>query len=216
MSLNFIWEDCGCVDVKSEDLPIKCVRDNHEELVRYKAYNFCAPSYPFALDSKVRGFFILWANARKSEEKKMSEANNKNTGKKGKGLLILGISILAVLIGLFLILFSVFGPKTTEGSKNVTLSVVGESGDATSYEAKTDALVLQDLMDELKEDGFTYSGNESEYGLMVDTINGVRADYTLDGAYWSFYVNDAYCNYGIAEQPVNDGDAFSIVYTPAQ
>lgn len=146
----------------------------------------------------------------------MSEANNKNTGKKRKGLLILGISALAVLIGLFLILFSVFGPKTTEGSKKVTLSVVSESGDATDYEAKTDALVLQELMDELEDDGFTYGGAESEYGLMVDTINGVRADYTLDGAYWSFYVNDAYCNYGISEQPVNDGDAFSIVYTPAQ
>ena len=146
----------------------------------------------------------------------MSEANNTNTKKKGKGLLILGISILAVLIGLFVILFALFGPKTTEGSKSVTLSVVSESGDSTAYETKTDALVLQELMDELKDEGFIYGGAESEYGLMVDTINGVRADYTLDGAYWSFYVNDSYCNYGISEQPVNDGDAFSIVYTPAQ
>ena len=146
----------------------------------------------------------------------MSEANNTNTKKKGKGLLILGISILAVLIGLFIILFALFGPKTAEGSKNVTLSVVSESGDSTTYETKTDALVLQELMDELKDEGFTYGGAESEYGLMVDTINGVRADYTLDGAYWSFYVNDGYSNYGISEQPVNDGDAFSIVYTPAQ
>ena len=146
----------------------------------------------------------------------MSEANNTNTKKKGKGLLILGIIILAVLIGLFVILFALFGPKTTEGSKSVTLSVVSESGDSTAYETKTDALVLQELMDELKDEGFTYGGTESEYGLMVDTINGVRADYTLDGAYWSFYVNDGYSNYGISEQPVNDGDAFSIVYTPAQ
>lgn len=146
----------------------------------------------------------------------MSEANNTNTKKKGKGLLILGISILAVLIGLFIILFALFGPKTAEGSKNVTLSVVSESGDSTTYETKTDALVLQELMDELKDEGFTYGGAESEYGLMVDTINGVRADYTLDGAYWSFYVNDGYSTYGIAEQPVNNGDTFSIIYTPAQ
>ena len=146
----------------------------------------------------------------------MSEANNTNTKKKGKGFLILGISILAVLIGLFVILFALFGPKTTEGSKNVTLSVVDDGGNSTDYETQTDALVLQELMDELKEEGFTYGGAEGEYGLMVDTINGVRADYTLDGAYWSFYVNDAYCNYGISEQPVNDGDAFSIIYTHAQ
>ena len=78
----------------------------------------------------------------------MSEANNTNTKKNGKGLWILGISILAVLIGLFVILFALFGPKTAEGSKNVTLSVVSENGDSTAYETKTDALVLQELMDE--------------------------------------------------------------------
>ena len=146
----------------------------------------------------------------------MSEANNQTTKKKGMGNLILGISILVVLIGLFVALWFVFGPKTTEGTKEVSLSVVYEDKTTKDYNTKTDALVLQDLMDELKDDGFSYGGNESDYGLMVDTINGIRADYTLDGAYWSFYVNDEYCNYGISEQPVNDGDAFAIVYTPAQ
>lgn len=146
----------------------------------------------------------------------MSEANNTNTPKKSRGKLIAGICALVVLVGLFITMFAIFGPKTTEGSKNVTLSVINETGETTSYAAKTDALVLQELMEELKSDGFSYSGTESEYGLMIDTVNGVRADYTLDGAYWSFYVNDAYCNYGISEQPVNDGDSFSIIYTPAQ
>ena len=143
----------------------------------------------------------------------MSEAN---TSKKGFGMIIACLSGLAVLIGLFLIMWSMYSAKPTVGTKNVSLTVVTADGIKTTYKSQTDALVLQDLMDELKEDGFTYGGAESEYGLMVDTINGVRADYTLDGAYWSFYVNDAYCNYGISEQPVNDGDAFSIVYTPAQ
>lgn len=146
----------------------------------------------------------------------MSEANSQNTTKKSKGKLIALICALVVLVGAFIALWVVFGPKTTEGSKDVSLSVVGETGETTSYEAKTDALVLKELMDELEDDGFTYGGTDSEYGIMVDTINGVRADYTLDGAYWSFYVNNEYCNYGISEQPVNDGDSFSIVYTPAQ
>lgn len=146
----------------------------------------------------------------------MSEANNPNVQKKGKGKLIVGICSLVVLLGLFLVMWSVFGPKTTEGSKDVSLSVVMEDGETTTYSSKTDALVLKEFMDELSDDGLTYGGSESEYGLMVDTVNGVRADYTLDGAYWSFYVNDEYCNYGVSEQPVNDGDNFSIVYTKAQ
>lgn len=146
----------------------------------------------------------------------MSETNNTNTKKKDTLKLVLGISAFVVLIGLFVVLWTVFGPKATEGSKTVTLAVIAEDGSETSYDAKTDALVLKELMDELKDEGFSYGGSESKYGLMIDTINGIRADYTLDGAYWSFYVNDEYCNYGISEQPVNDGDDFSIVYTPAQ
>ncbi len=138
--------------------------------------------------------------------------NKKSTGEK----IFLGVAILAVVAGLFCIMFSMYGAKTTEGSKNVTLSVVNANEETTTYEAKTDALYLQELMDELKDDGLTYGGTESEYGLMIDTVNGLRADYTLDGAYWSFYVNDEYCNYGISKQPVNDGDSFSIIYTPAQ
>ncbi|MBR3807969.1 MAG: DUF4430 domain-containing protein [Lachnospiraceae bacterium] len=145
----------------------------------------------------------------------MSEANNQTTKKKGMGKLILGISLLLVLVGLFVVLWTVFGPKTTEGTKEVSLSVVEEDGKTTTYKTKTDALVLQDLMDELKDEGFTYDGNESEFGLMIDTINGIRADYTLDGAYWSFHVNGDYCNFGISQQPVNDGDKFEIICTPA-
>ena len=48
---------------------------------------------------------------------------------------------------------------------------------------------------------------------MINTVNGETADFNTDGAYWSFYVNGEYCNYGISEQPVEDGDAFQIIYT---
>ena len=146
----------------------------------------------------------------------MSNTNEQTTKKKGNGKLIFGIGAFVVLIGLFVALWVFFGPKTTEGSKTVSLTVVDMDVKETNYNIKTDALVLKELMDQLEKDGFSYGGSESEYGLMVDTINGVRADYTLDGAYWSFYVNDEYCNYGVSEQPVNDGDSFEIVYTPAQ
>ncbi len=153
----------------------------------------------------------------------MSEANNTTITncnivavKNGKGQIIAAIIALVLVIAAFVGLWIFFGPKTTEGSKAVTLSVVDADGSVTTYNVKTEALYLQNLMDELKAEGFTYGGTEGPYGLMIDTINGVRADYTLDGAYWSFYVNDEYAMYGISEQPVNDGDDFDIVYTPAE
>ncbi|MBR6381239.1 MAG: DUF4430 domain-containing protein, partial [Lachnospiraceae bacterium] len=44
---------------------------------------------------------------------------------------------------------------------------------------------------------------------------GEQAIYAVDNAYWAFYVNDEYCQYGIDSQPVADGDAFKIVYESA-
>lgn len=130
------------------------------------------------------------------------------TSKKKK---ILGISLLVVLIIGMLAAFFIFREKAVEGSKNVTIQVVNSNGETKSYELKTDAMYLKQAMEEAK--GLTFSGTEGQYGLMIEVVNGERAVFTENGAYWSFYVNDAYCNYGIAEQPVEDKDVFKIVYT---
>ncbi len=129
---------------------------------------------------------------------------------------LLGVISLVVVVAVMGILYSVYREKPVEGSKSITIEVVNKAQESVIYELHTDAEFFRQAMEEAEADGFTFSGTESEYGMMIDTINGERADYTLDAAYWSFYVNDEYCNYGIDTQPVIDGDAFEIVYTPAQ
>ncbi len=128
---------------------------------------------------------------------------------KGKIGLALGalIAVVAILIGVY----AAFGAKPVAGSKDITIEVVNKAAESTVYELSTDAEFLRQAMDEAE--GLTYDGTESEYGLMVSTVNGEVADYSVDCSYWSFYVNDEYCNYGIDTQPVMDRDAFSIVYT---
>lgn len=124
---------------------------------------------------------------------------------------VLGIVLIVVLIIAFAGIYMAFREKPVEGSKSVTIEVINSAEESTKYELKTDAQFLQQAMDEA--DGLTYEGTDSEYGLMINTINGETADFAANGAYWSFYVNGEYCNYGIAEQPVEDGDAFQIIYT---
>ena len=104
-------------------------------------------------------------------------------------------------------------PETSKGAKEVEITVVSKEGEKTEYQINTDAEYLQQAMDEAKEEGLTYSGTDGDYGLMVDTVNDEKAVFEEDGAYWGFFVNGEYCNYGIAEQPVADGDEFEIVYT---
>ena len=133
---------------------------------------------------------------------------------KNKKKVILGSMLLVVLIAAMVLIWTNFREKPVEGSKAITIEVVDSKGESEKYELKTDAKFLQQAMDEAKQDGLTYEAEEGPYGLMITTVNEERAVYE-ERAYWSFYVNEEYCNYGVSEQPVEDGDAFEIVYTKA-
>ena len=119
------------------------------------------------------------------EQKKVSK------GKIGLAVVAL-VAVVAILVGVY-------------------SEVVNKASESTVYELSTDAEYLRQAMEEA--DGLTFEGTESEYGLMISAINGEVADFSVDGGYWSFYVNEEYCNYGIDTQPVTDWDAFKIVYT---
>lgn len=126
--------------------------------------------------------------------------------KKWLGLVILVVAIIAMAA-----IYFVAKPGTQAGGKNITISVISADESTKDYSVSTDAEYLRQAMEEA--DGLEFSGDESEYGLMVTEINGEVADYNVDGAYWAFYINDNYCDYGVDSQPIADGDAFSIVYT---
>lgn len=127
---------------------------------------------------------------------------------------ILSVAVVAVLVVALALVYVAYSEKAVDGSKSITIEVVMADETSTVYELDTDAQYLIEAMNEA--DGLTFEGEEGIYGMSVSTVNGIRADYTLDGAYWGFYVNDEYCNYGVSQQPVEDGDVFSIVYTLAQ
>lgn len=131
----------------------------------------------------------------------------KKTDKK----LIVGVAVLALLVALFAAMFFLFRPKAVQGAKSITIEVVDNNADSIVYEVHTDAEYLRQAMEEAE--GLEFSGTESEYGMMVETVNGVTADWNVDQSYWGFFVNGEYCNYGIDTQPVADGDAFRIVYS---
>ncbi|WP_310605331.1 DUF4430 domain-containing protein [Anaerosporobacter sp.] len=124
--------------------------------------------------------------------------------------IIIGIIILAVLIAGALYAYKTFSPKPVEGSKSITVAVIDDKGERTTYTHKTDAEFLRTALEEIKD--LKIEGEESDYGLYVKTINGVTADYNVNGAFWSFSVNGESCNNGIDTQPVYDNDSFEISY----
>ena len=127
---------------------------------------------------------------------------------------IWGAGLLVVLIAAFAIVYGVFREKPVEGSKEITIEVVNQAEESEVYELKTDVEFLRQAMEEAE--GLEFSGQESEYGMMVEVVNGEAAVYDKDRAFWSFMVNGELCNNGIDTQPVEDGDEFQIVYTEAE
>ena len=124
---------------------------------------------------------------------------------------LLGIVVLVVLIAAMAVLYGKFKEKPVEGSKSITIEVVNSKEESKVYEMKTDAEFLKQAMEEAE--GLTFDGEETEFGFSVYTVNDETVDFNVDASYWAFYVNGDYCNYGVSEQPVEDGDAFVIAYT---
>lgn len=124
---------------------------------------------------------------------------------------LLGLGALIIIIAAFALIYGKFSEKPVEGNKSITIEVINSKEESKMYDLKTDAEFLQQAMDEAE--GLEYVGEEGPYGIQVNSVNGEEAIYETDAAYWGFFVNGEYCNYGISEQPVEDGDAFQIVYT---
>lgn len=139
--------------------------------------------------------------------------NETKTKSKGPLIGILTAVILAAAVLCFFLIYRQFGAKPTAGAKHITLEVVDQNGEKTTYDVHTDAEFLKQVMDETE--GFEYWGTEGDYGIMVESINGIQAIYDQDNAYWSLYVNGEYGNYGADSQPVVDGDTYTWQYEDA-
>ena len=141
----------------------------------------------------------------------MEKTNNK------KRILLGGIILVALLAILGTVYFK-FGPKVFAGKKEIVIEVVNSEGQSTEYQLKTNEEYLKQAMEELaKEDSsFSFSGTDSEYGLMIEEINGQRAVFAEDNAYWALYVNGDYGQYGADQQVVADGDVYSWKYEVSQ
>lgn len=142
------------------------------------------------------------------------EATTKNPKKKRRSSPLLGACAAAAVLALLLLIYMLSKPVPMAGSKSISISVVYQDGSLDSYSITTDARYLIDAADQIPE--LTIEGTTTEeFGLMMITVNGIRADYQTDGAYWALLLNEEPCNYGISQQPIKDGEAYRIVYTPA-
>lgn len=95
-----------------------------------------------------------------------------------------------------------------EGSKTVKVVVEAEDKKVT-FTIATDREMLGDAL----LDNELIAGEESEYGLYVKEVNGMKADYDADKAYWGFFKDGEYMMTGIDLTEFADGEQYELVYT---
>ena len=127
---------------------------------------------------------------------------------KNKKIIIAVVAIVAV-IAVFLGVYFATRPDTSEGAKTITVEVVHSDESSKTFTYHTDAEYLGEV---LLDEGLI-EGENGDYGLYVTVVDGEEAVYEEDGAYWAFYQGGEYAMQGVDQTPVNDGDAFSLVYT---
>jgi len=98
-----------------------------------------------------------------------------------------------------------------EGSKSFRVYVLPMHGDAKVYTVHSDHIYLGDALLELG----LIEGEESSMGLMVSVVDGIRADYELDGAWWRFAVNWEDALIGVSQVTIEEGATYIFEYTPA-
>lgn len=98
------------------------------------------------------------------------------------------------------------GETIGEGAKTFPLEITDKDGNTVHVTVNTDeetvgaALVALNLVE----------GEDSDFGLYVKTVNGITADYDVDGTYWAFYINGEYAMTGVDQTPIADGETYTL------
>ncbi len=92
-----------------------------------------------------------------------------------------------------------------EGAVSFTFEVVDAEKNAIYFTINTDKATVGEALQDVE----LVSGDESEYGLYVKTVNGITADYDVDKTYWAFYIDGEYASTGVSSTAVEAGKTYS-------
>ena len=99
------------------------------------------------------------------------------------------------------------GEYTVKGEGNTVFyfHVVDGEGKETKFEIHTDKTTVGAALIELG----LIEGDEGDYGLYVKKVNGITADYDVDGTYWALYEGDNYAMQGVELTEIQPGATYA-------
>ncbi len=94
------------------------------------------------------------------------------------------------------------------GEKTVQVEVKAEDKSVT-FTIKTNAETLADALVENN----LVEGNVDQYGLYIKKVNGILADYNIDGSWWGVEKNGEMLMTGVSSTEIADGENYELVYS---
>ena len=94
------------------------------------------------------------------------------------------------------------------GDKTIMVEVKAEDKSITIL-VNTDAETLADALLEHE----LIEGDNTEFGIYIKTVNGILADYDIDGYYWSISKNGEYLMTGADSTFIANGEHYELVRT---
>lgn len=124
-------------------------------------------------------------------------------------VMIAAVLALAALAAGMVALYLKNRPEPLAGEKEITVTVVHKDGTQKEFTYVTQEEYLGSVL----LGAGLIDGEESTYGLMISTVDGETADWNVDQSYWALYIGEEYATTGVDTTPVQDGAAYSLVYT---
>lgn len=106
-------------------------------------------------------------------------------------------------------------PETTAAQEaasagvTFTVTVTDLEGKETSFEVTSDKATVGEA---LLEEGLI-TGDMGDYGLYINSVNGIAADWDKDQTYWAFYIDGEYAMTGVDSTKIDPESVYNFVLT---
>lgn len=122
-------------------------------------------------------------------------------------VLIAAIALI-VVAAVFLTVYLLYTQQPVAGAKTLTVKIIHGDESSRELSIRTDAEFLRQALEEQA----LISGDESEFGLFIKTVDGETADESLQ-QWWCITKGGGQLMTGADSTPVQDGEQYELTLT---
>ena len=123
--------------------------------------------------------------------------------------IILAAVALVALIAVFLGVWALTRPETSQGSKSYTVTVIHSDGTKKDFTYETEENYLGPL---LRNEGLV-AGHVDGDSFFIDAVDGLTADYSANESWWKVLADGEQALVGVDEIALKDGGVYELQYT---